>query len=247
MPRIRPLSKKIGMILLTPIWVVIGIVLLVVVVLTMTFFVLCRLYLKILERLRGDPKSTLTSLIEKSVESSRTLENAIKYFEVLTDSIAQEGDATISRTKKSIEKPADGSNVDKILVFERVLSSNFATIKTVLKVLETTDRKGEVLHISAFDGEDPQLASVIFANIAMASHMSDPEFDIEIRFDEIGAYFCIGVLQNGGWCNRKSGQFWSHLAGQEIWIVRYDKKGRTFGFRGSKVLGLAREKWFDKK
>lgn len=245
------IMKVLGYIVLIPIGIFFGAILLVAAVPIIIFFVLYNLYLKLIAKLRGDPKVALKRLVSKEkIKNTQTLESAIKYFEILTDTIASKGSATISATKESTEDPEDSYNADfapRVLVYRRVIKSEFANVDTELKILEMTDDKGEVFYSSAYDDEDSELTNVIWATISHKSDGKKCEFDVRLEFDDIGSYFCIGILKGGGWYNEKTEQFWSHLSDKKIWVVRYNESGRDFGFRKAKSTGHVRMKWFDEK
>ena len=243
--------KVLGYVVLIPIGIFFGAVLLVAAVPIIIFFVVYNLYLKLIAKLRGDPKVTFKRLVDKEkIKDTQTLESAIKYFEMLTDTIAREGGAVIGVTKESTEDPEDFYNTDfvhRVLVYKRVVKSEYADVGIELKILEMTDDKGKVFYSSAYDDEDPELANVIWASISFKSDDKKSEFDVRLEFDDIGSYFCIGILMGGGWRNERTGQFWSHLSDKKIWVVRYNESGRDFGFRRVKSTGRVRMKWFDEK
>lgn len=215
------------------------------------FFMFYNLYLKLFTILRNDPKVDFRKLVDKTkIKDTQTLGNAINYFETLTDTMAYESKATISATKKSVEDPDDDYDVEfnnKILIYKRVLESDFASVNISLKILEMIRDDGKVFYASANDDEDPELASVIIATIRFKPDDTDRKCAVRLGFDDVGAYFCIGILRGDGEYDQRTAQFWSHLTDKDVWIVKYDDDGRNFGLRKSRIAGRARERWFDER
>jgi hypothetical protein len=245
------LKNTLLIIIFAPIGIFFGAIMLIAAIPFVVFFMFYNLYLKLFTILRNDPKVAFEKLVDRAkIKDTQTLDGAINYFETLTDTIARESKATISTTKKSVEDPDDDYDVEfnnKILVYDRVITSKFATVRIDMKILEMTRDDGEIFYASANDDEDPELASIIIATIRFKSEDMNCKCTVGLEFDDVGAYFCIGILRGDGEYDQRTSQSWSHLTDKDVWIVKYDDDGRNFGLRKSRVAGRARERWFDEQ
>jgi hypothetical protein len=246
---VHKIRKLLTIIFLAPIGVFFGVILIVGSLPIIAFFLAYQLYLKVIERLRGDPRVKLERLVAKDyVEHTQTLENALAYFEALVAEISKRSGASVGELKKAILDSDDDYDQyynRKLLTYERVCTTPHAQVAIKLEVAELTDKDGEVSYAGFRDDEDPELAARIEAFVTLTTQ---PEVDpvyVQLEFDGMGTYFCIGLLQGEGRYNSNTGQLWSYLSEQEVWMVRYNPEGRDFGFRKSFLAGLAREKWFD--
>lgn len=243
------LKKVLLVVIFAPIGMFFGAILIVGMLPVLLFFCLYILYLKIFRELRGDPKNPFVLLIDKKeFDNTQELEGAIKYFEELTNAIAHKGGARASRVKESkMDYEGEAEFINKLLTYERELTTKSASISIQLQILEMTSEDGDVFYVSPNNDEDTELISSIIGNIVLKSGTKDRSFNVRLEVDELASYFCIGVLQGGGWYNEKTKQFWSELLDYNIWLVRYNKNGKDFGLRKAKSLGKARENWFDQR
>jgi hypothetical protein len=232
-----------------PIGVVIGLIVLIGVSPFIVFFGLSNLYLKLFRHIRHDPKVELPRLVtKKQVEHTQSLEEVLKYLELLTESMASHGGGVASELKKSTRngEPDDADfKAVTVVKFERSIESEHAKIVVELDLIELERHDGEIFHVAQRNDEDSQLGDYIEAEATLKGASTPESFHINLDFGYEGVYFCIGLLSGDGWYNDKTGQLWSHLSKQKVWMVRYNDKGDDFGFRKTKGKGVAREKWFD--
>jgi hypothetical protein len=216
----------------------------------MLWFFLSFVYEKIIRYLRRDPKVDFPKLARDKVEHTQSLENAIAHLEYLAETMAKKGNASVGDLIELTIEPEtdyDRQLYGKCISYEKMLSSEYVDITLKLRLVEYATHEGEVAYASLEDDENPELASEIIANVGIKNYPSKDAFNVRVNFDEMGAYFCIGALQGGGWYNESVGQLWSYLKDQNVWMVRYSSDGKDFGLRKNKIQTKARRLWFDSK
>jgi hypothetical protein len=244
------LTKVLLVVIFGPIGVIFGIFLLIISLPFIIFFGLSYLYLKLFRYIRHDPRVELPRLVtKKQVEHTQGLGDVLEYFELLTASIATHSGSVVGAFKKTTrngEPDDDAFKATTLLSYKQSIESKHAKVSVGLNLVELERDDGEIFYIAQRNDEDPELGAYIEADVTLRSLKSEP-FHLNFDFDYEGVYFCIGLLNDGGWYNEKTGQLWSYLSNQKVWMVRYNDKGSEFGFRKSKGIGRARAMWHDSK
>lgn len=245
------LKKVLLVIIFGPIGIIVGIFLLIVSIPFIIFFGLSYLYVNLFRYIRHDPKVELHRLVTKEqVEYTQTLEEVLKYLELLTVGIATHGQGVVGVLKKTTrdgEPDEDVFKAARLLFYEQSIESEYAKVVVKLNLAKLERHDGEIFYVAQRNDEDSELGDYIEAEATLKNTPRSEPFHLNLRFDYEGAYFCIGLLNGGGWYNKKTSQLWSRLPKQNVWMVRYNDKGTEFGFRKSKRLGRARAMWFDSR
>jgi len=232
-----------------PIGVVSGIFLLVISLPFIIFFELGHLYSNLFRYIRHDPRVDLPRLVTKEqVEHTQGLDDALKYFELLTAGIATQSGGVVSALKKTTRSGDPDAEVFKkatLLFYKQSIESEHAKVAVNLDLVELERDDGEIFYVAQRDDEDLELGAYIEADVTLKKSLTSEPFHLNLDYK--GVYFCIGLLNGGGWYNEKTGQLWSYLSNQKVWMVRYDDKGTEFGFRKSKGVCRARAMWYDSK
>ena len=210
------------------------------------YFGLLRLWLFLIGKLRHDPDVKLQSFI-KAPEEDETTQHAEDYFEKLVQAIAESHD--IKKYKKSYSSwqvsPEDGGELRNITL-RRKVRSKYAVIDFKLDIEEVKNDEYNSYYSSPWDGDDSGLAGNIRVK-AKIENGSDVDCEFTISYDQVAAYFCKALLDSGGRYNSLTGQWWSYLKHENVWLVKYTKQlDSNYGVRSVFGNGRARRYWYDK-
>jgi len=210
------------------------------------YFGLLRLWLFLIGKLRHDPDVKLQPFV-KAPEASETTQHAEDYFEKLVQIIAEPHD--IKKYRKSYSSwqilPSSESRL-RYITLRRQVSSNYAVVDFILDLEEIEEDSGGNYYSSARDGDDSGLAGGIHVK-AKLKDSPDMNYEFTVSYDQVAAYFCKALLNGGGKYNSLTGQWWSYLEHENVWLVKYDKQlDSHYGVRSVFGNGRARRYWYDK-
>lgn len=186
---------------------VFGIVLLPLIIVGVLYVGSWAFYEWIFKKIRRDPNTKLEKLAVVPHDEVReyNVDWAKGYFEKLVNAIAEKsGRSTPKYAEKVVPSGIQDIGGETIVLTKRITAKR-AKANFVLEIERTTADTANATHFSAYEEDDTELAGNIRTQVVVDS-LSDDAIEFLIRYDQIGAYFCVGLLSGKGAYNSRTKQ-----------------------------------------